>query len=271
MTNDPQAAVRDTAFQGAAGALDCSGFPLPGPLRASPGARTIPHMTSGRALFGARLAAALFAAGALVLPASSTAAPATASSVTVSNFKLSASWAKSWLTASVKFTISCRVEVRAYQHSVRPVAPGPVAAHKVYTLSSGSTTETIPLPPRLVPREYTLNVTGAPATKFTIPTPPEGVVDIAAISTTQGGKPVTSVPNAKVLWARFHFLAAPSTKTVTIVWKTPGFKYVGKVNKPYTSTVQSDLSASQQMAPGTYYAYLKVGTKITFAKEVHVT
>ena len=169
-------------------------------------------------------------------------------SVTVSNFKLSASWAKSWLTASVKFTISVG-STASVSVSVRPVAPGPVAAHKVYTLSAGATTEAITLPPRLVPREYSLNVSGAPSTKFTIPTPPEGVVDTAEISTTQGGKPVASVPNAKVLWARFHFLAAPSTKTVTIVWKTPGFKYLGKVNKPYASTVESDLSASEQMVP----------------------
>lgn len=225
---------------------------------------------SGRALFGARLGAVLFVAGALVLPASSTAAPATTKSVTVSNFKLSASWSKSWLTASVKFTIGLSAPA-SVDVSVRPLASGVVEAHKVYALGAGATSEKITLPPRLTPREYSLNVTGAPPTKFTIPTPPEGVVDTASISTTEGGKGVSSVATPKVLWVRFHFVVRPSTRTVTILWKTPGFKYVGKINKPYATTIDSDLSSNVAFGDGSYYAYLEIGSKITFTKEVHVT
>ena len=225
---------------------------------------------SGRALFGARLAAGLFVAGTLMLPASSRAAPVTTKSVTLSDFKLSASWSKSWLTANVKFTIAVGAPA-SVDVSVRPLTSGPVAAHKLYALSAGATTETITLPPRLTPRAYSLNVTGAPPLKFTIPTPPEGVVDTASISTTEGGKAVTSVASPKVLWVRFHFVVRPSTRTVTILWKTPGFKYVGKVSKPYATTIDSDLSSNLAFGRGSYYAYLEIGNKVTFAKEVHVT
>jgi hypothetical protein len=226
---------------------------------------------SGRAPRSARFAAAALATAALGLPASSAAAPERSGSVKVTNVALKSSWRMSWLTASVKFTITigspATVDV-----AVRPAKSGPVAGHAVYTLGAGATTETIKLPPRLVPGDYTLHVVGAPLTRFTIPTPPEGVADTAEISLTKGGKSLTSVDSPKELWVRFHFLARPpAANTVTIVWKIPGFRYVGKVNKPYSQTIDSDLSSGKAFAPGTYYAYLKVGPKITRAKEIRVT
>ena len=227
-------------------------------------------MTSGRALFGARPAALLLVAGALALSVLSTAAPAATRSVGFSNVKLSASWSKSWLTASVTFTIALDAPARV-EVLIRPVVPGPTVAAKVFALGAGATSETITFPARLRPGGYALEAPGAAPARFTIPTPPEGVVDTASVSRTEGGKAVTSVASPKVLWVRFHFLARPATRTVTVLWETPGFRYVGKVNKPYAATIDSDLSSNLTFGDGSYYAYLEIGGKITFAKEVHVT
>jgi hypothetical protein len=225
-------------------------------------------MMSGRAPGSARLAAALLATVALAVPASSSGAPQHASAVTVSNFKLSATWKEGWLTASLHFTLAGATSINV---SVRPVTPGSPLAHKVYAVT-GSAAETIKLPVRPRPGDYVMNVSGAAPTRFTIPTPAEGISDSATISATVGGKSTRTIANAHELWVRFHFLVPPpGAKTVKIEWRTPSFTFVGAVTKPYSTTIDSDLKSNAALPKGTWYAILMVGSKIAKRQDVRVT
>lgn len=142
-----------------------------------------------------------------------------------------------------------------------------------YTFTkSGTSAETIELPARLAPRAYVLKV-GSETAKFTVPTPSEGVVDSAVVSTTQGGKSAAAVASSPhVLWARFHFLVPPpGTKTVKIEWRTPSFTFIGAVAKPYATTIDSDLESNAALPKGTWYATLVVNGKIAKRQDVRVT
>ena len=206
-----------------------------------------------------------------MLPVTATAAPA-ASSVGLSNVHLNAVWNQGWLTGNLHFTITVSGP-GSVQASVRPVAPGPVAAVKQYSFTqSGAASETIKLPARLPPRDYVLKV-GSATAKFTVPTPSEGVVDSGVVSAAQNGKPTKSVPSSThILWARFHFLVPPpGAKTVKIEWRTPSFTYLGAVTKPYTTTVYSFLKSTTALPKGTWYATLVVNGKIAKRQDVRVT
>jgi hypothetical protein len=231
----------------------------------------MPGMESGHAPRGARLAVAILTVAMVLLPVMPASA-APASSVGLSNVHLNAVWKQGWLTGNLHFTI--RVSGPAtVQASVRPVAPGPVAAVKHYRFTgSGTAAEAIKLPGRLAPRDYVLKV-GSETARFTVPTPPEGVVDSAVVSTTQGGNTARSVPSSThVLWARFHFLVPPpGTKAVKIEWRTPSYTFVGAVTKPYATTIDSDLKSNEALPKGTWYATLVVNGKIAKRQDVRVT
>jgi hypothetical protein len=223
-------------------------------------------MTSARLAHRALPAAAALAL-ALVLSAAGSAA-----SVTLSNVHLAGGWKEGWLTASIHFTVNAD-GATAVQATVRPVKPGPVAKVQHYTFASaGSTAETIPLPARLKPGDYTLKV-GDATSKFTVPTPPEGVVDSATVSTAKGGKSAKTVPSSThSLWVRFHFLVPPtSAKTVKIEWRTPSFQFIGAVTKPYTATIDSNLASGGALPKGTWYAMLLVNGKVAKRQDVRVT
>ena len=227
-------------------------------------------MMSGRALGSARIAGTMLAVLALTVPAgAAVAGPAT--SVQLSKVQLKASWKEGWLTANLHFTVTVNgaTTVKAV---VRPVAPGPVAAAKAYTFgTAGSANETITLPPRLAPNAYTLKV-GDTTTKFSVPAPPEGVVDTATISTTKGGKSQKVMSGPKALWVRFHFLTPPTgAKTVKIVWRTPSFQFVGAVTKPYSTTIDSTLASNAALPKGVWYAIMSVDGKVAKRQDVRVT
>jgi hypothetical protein len=235
-------------------------------------------MVSATVLRRARLAGAILALAALALPS---AAPASrrSPSIHVTNIKLTAVWKQGWLTATIKFSIvvSDPSDVAA---TIRPTTPGPVAAHKLYSFSSGGTfAEAIKLPARLLPKQYDLKVSGSSGTSalppfdglFTIPSPAEGIVDTAAVSATKGGKATKVLAHPKTLWVRFHFLVPPKAKTVKVEWRTPSYTYVGAVTKPYAATIDSFVSATTTMPPGTWYAILLVNGKIAKRQDVRVT
>ena len=207
-------------------------------------------------------------ASATILPAASHAARS--GGVNLSNVKLNAHWKQGWLTASVHFTVTSSGPATLVA-TVRPVAPGPVAAVGHYTFSqAGSKSESLKLPARLLPRDYVLKVGDATA-RFTVPTPPEGVVDSAIVSTTPSGPAAHAVPAVKTLYVRFHFLVPPpGAKQVKIEWRTPSFTFVGAVTKPYATTVVSSLSSGSPLPAGTWYAILMVGGKIAKEQDVRV-
>jgi hypothetical protein len=227
-------------------------------------------MTSAHAPRGARLAGAILVVAALLLPTAASAVPV--ASVDLSNVHLNAAWKQGWLTGKLHFTIKASGPADV-QASVRPVVSGPVAAVKHYTFTkAGTAAETITLPPRLAPKAYVLKV-GNQTAKFTVPTPAEGVVDTAVVSTTQGGKSTKAVPaTTHTLWVRFHFLVPPpGTKSVKVEWRTPSFTFIGAVTKPYATTIDSDLKSNEALPTGTWYATLVVNGKIAKRQDVRVT
>lgn len=231
-------------------------------------------MVSGRALGRSRIAGAALALVALVLPAAS-AGSRTSPALSVTNLHLSAVWKEGWLTGSIRFSVTVGGATDATA-TIRPVAPGPLAAKKDYTFTqAGTVTETITLPARLPPRAYVLKVVGSDGEavegKFTVPTPPEGIVDSAVVSSAKGGKAVHVLAGAKELWVRFHFMTPPQAKTVKVVWRTPSYTYVGAVTKPYAATIDSFLKSGSPLPHGTWYAILMVDGKTAKKIDVRVT
>src|SRR5207253_2637602 len=108
---------------------------------------------------------------------------------------------------------------------------------------------------------------------FTIPAPPEGIVDLATISKTESGPTLRSTSDTvKELYVRFHFAVPPAgVKTVSIVWRTPSYTFIGKVDKPYAPTVKSFLKASGPFPHGVWYAILNVNGKTAKRIDIHIT
>src|SRR5262249_6133663 len=241
-------------------------FPLPAALREHRTARTITAMRSARLAHRALPPAAALAV-ALALSASSSAA-----SVTLTNVHLTGGWKEGWLTAKIHFTVNAN-GATAVQATVRPVKPGPVAKVQHYTFArAGSKGEMIPLPARLKPGDYVLKVGGA-TSKFSVPSPPEGIVDRATISLAKGGSAAKTVPaTSHSLWVRFHFLAPPANaKTVKIEWRTPSFQFIGAVTKPYAATIDSNLPSGGALPQGTWDAMALGNGKVAKRQDVRVT
>jgi hypothetical protein len=244
---------------------------------------TIVTMMGAHALGRARIAGATLTMVALALAlasAGSAVSQTTASGpISVTNVRLSAVWKEGWLTGSIRFSIVVTGPA-SVSASVRPVVPGPLSAHDDYSLTkSGSFTETIKLPPRLLPRQYVLKLTGTSGAKalpeadthFTVPAPPEGVVDLATISAGKNGKATHVLASPHELWVRFHFLVPPTAKTVKVVWRTPSYTFVGAVTKPYATTIDSFISSGSPLPQGTWYAILMVNGKTAKRQDVRVT
>jgi hypothetical protein len=199
-------------------------------------------------------------------------APAGKTALGVTAVRLSASWKNSRLSGKVHFSIGVRGPSQLTA-AVREGSAGPIRAERRYSTTRGGTfPETLRLPPGTPPGTYFLVVRGTTgrskqahrATTFKLEAPPEGIVDQASISLLRGGTAATTVePPEKALWARFHFLARPSgAGKVKIVWRTPSYKLVGAVTKPFATTVDSSVHSSAPLAPGRWYAILSVGDKV---------
>jgi hypothetical protein len=231
--------------------------------------RTIIVMTWGRWMHRARQGGGLIILVALALSAAASAA--TAPTAKLSNVKLSAIWKEGWLTASLHFDVTSS-GAGDLQATVRPVQPGPVASVQHFTFTqAGTSSETIKLPARLPPRAYTLKV-GDATSSFTIPTPPEGVVDSAIISTSKNGKSLHTLPSTKEMWVHFHFMTAPPTaKTVEVEWRTPQFKFVGEVKRSYNANIYSQIASSAPLPAGTWYALLLVNGKVAKRQDFRIS
>jgi hypothetical protein len=225
-------------------------------------------MMGGPPRSGVRLAAIVLASVGLLLPTAASGAPAT--SVTLSNVIVHAAWDQGWLTGSVHFTVTAGGPA-AVTASIRSTSGRLVTAAHYSFSAAGSQAETIKLPARVPPGDYVLKA-GDATSRISVPNPPEGVIDSATISTTEGGKSVTSLPATKELWVSFHFLTKPpEAKTVKIEWRTPSFQFVGAVNKPVATTVNGFVKATVPLPKGTWYAIIEVNGKVAKRQDVHLT
>lgn len=205
---------------------------------------------------------------ALALPAAA-AGSQQSPSMSVSKVSLSAAWRLGWLRGSVRFTITVSgpTQVVAW---IRPVGGIPVGGDHDYSLAAGTSTEAITLPARLPPKEYVLTLRGAAGGKtlpeltgdFTVPDPPDGVIEGAGISTVEGGTPAHVFAKPLKLWAQFDFLTAPpQARTVTVVWRIPSVKFVREVTKKYGRKIDSYVGSNSPLPPGRYWATLMVAGK----------
>jgi hypothetical protein len=206
--------------------------------------------------------------------------PPPPTSLQLSGVSLKATWTNSRLSARLRFTVT----VKGASHfvaEVRPVTGGGFRSKRNFTTTRGGTfPEQLGLPETTPPGDYKLQVVattgnGAPASRVesvTLKAPPQGIVDTAAISTAPGGRAATTVKSpVKALWVRFHFLSPPKSRQVKIVWRTPSFKFVGTVTKPFTTTIDSSLRGSAPLAPGRWYAIISVNGTIVKRLGVRVT
>jgi len=209
-----------------------------------------------------------------------TTAPPAPTSLGLSGVSLKAAWTNSRLSARLRFTVT----VKGASHfvaEVRPASGGGFRSKRNYTTTRGGTfPEQLGLPATTPPGNYRLQVVATtgnapPAIgvhSFTLKAPPQGIVDAAAISTAQGGKGATTVKGpVKELWVRFHFLSPPRNKQVKIVWRTPSFRFVGAVTKPFATTMDSSLRGSAPLARGRWYAIVSVNGTIVKRLGVRVS
>jgi hypothetical protein len=213
--------------------------------------------------------------------APTTTTPTGTTSLALSGAKLSADWRDSRLAGKVRFSIT----VKGASHltaTVRRAPAGQIEAQRNYQTNRGGTfQEILRLSPRSAPGTYVLTVRGttgnaSPAVReatVTLKPPPEGIVDQASISLSRSGAPVSEVgAGARKLWVRFRFLSPPAgAGKVRIAWRTPSYKLVGAVTKPYASTVASYVSANKPLASGRWYAILTVDGTIVKRVGVRIT
>lgn len=101
--------------------------------------------------------------------------------------------------------------------------------------------------------------------------PPEGVVDVAALSRTRSGKAARTLTGANAVWARFHFAAIPKGKKLTVTWyrtvKGKRVKLRTATKRPL-ATVRDSLGA--RGTHGTIAAVLTRAGKVIFETTVRL-
>jgi hypothetical protein len=204
-----------------------------------------------------------------------------AATVTLKNATINAKWKESWLTGSVKFSGNVTA-VSTLRVTIRPKGGGKVAdAVDLPDVQPGLFGGTLTLPNRLLPKRYTVTVTGTsngvqlrPSRRdVKLLAPPEGVVDKAFVSAVKGGKPALTLRGRRVkMFARFHFVAPPKTRKLWAYWIRPDFKKVFEAkNKPYkvnTDTFVVD-NTGAGLTKGVWFCYMRSSSG-TIIKKVRV-
>jgi hypothetical protein len=205
-----------------------------------------------------------------------------AATVTLKTATIKAKWKESWLTGSVKFSgnVTAPSTLRV---TIRPKGGGKAAdAVDLPDVQPGLFGGTLTLPNRLLPKTYTVTVSGTTSEGAQLTpsrrdvkllAPPEGVVDNAFISAVKGGKPADTLRGRRVkMFARFHFVAAPKTRKLWAYWIRPDFKKVFEAkNKPYkvnTDTFVVDTTGAG-LTKGVWFCYMRSSSG-TIIKKVRV-
>lgn len=198
-------------------------------------------------------------------------AAAAAPGITLDSAKLTARWNESWVKGIVSFrgTATIPAEIRV---SLRPVGGGRTAGAETFSLSEpGPFSGAIPLPARLMPGLYRLIVTGSSGDQplvadhrdVRLKAPPEGIVDYAYISATQGGKRANTLNGRRLqIWARFHFVVAPAKgqrKKLRASWHSPDFKWHAEPHKTLKQNIDTWVidTTGNGLMKGVWFCYLK--------------
>ncbi len=223
----------------------------------------------------------------LLVSGSAVASHQAGTALTINSASVTAKWKESYVKGSVKFsgTESASTELEA---SLRNVATGRLISVERFPVGAGAFTQSIKLSARPVPGTYRLRLKEMPAgaaadRNVTIPAPPEGVVDRAWTSRTQNGPPAKVVPNAKSIYAHFHFVARPKTNVLTFNWRKPGnpkVRFTGYAQKPYKTTVFTFVCVktsaggsclNQELRTGKWYCIVYAAGKVVKRQLVTVT
>jgi hypothetical protein len=191
--------------------------------------------------------------------------------LTLRSARVVAHWREGWFKGSVVF--AGRVGAPATLDAVlRRVGGGALPTQDAFTVRRArSFTRKLTLPARPMPGVYRLRLTGSTAggdlqpveRNVVVPSPPEGVVDRAIISVTPGGRRVRSVAGPRhLLFARFHFLAAPRARTLEVVWRTPSYHVFSISHRHYATTIYTRVQSTSPLQPGIWYCILLVDGKI---------
>jgi hypothetical protein len=209
------------------------------------------------------------------------------STLTINSASVTAKWKESYVKGKVSFTGS-ETNSLELEASLRNVATARLIQVKRFSVGAGNFSNSISLSARPVPGTYRLRLKEMPAgsaadRNVTIPAPPEGVIDRAYMSKTKNGAPVKSIPNAKIIYAHFHFVARPQTNTLTFNWRKPGnpkVRFTGYAKKAYATsvstyvcvkTVEGGPCVNVPLRTGKWYCIVYAKGKVVKRQEITVT
>jgi hypothetical protein len=216
------------------------------------------------------------------------AAAGDASTFTIDQTAVHASWKEGWLRPGAAVRFAGTLGAPATLHVVlRPVArPNIVTVQETLDVAqAGAYSEVVKLPPRPLPGAYTLTVRPSTATgdlapvtvRVSVPTPPEGVLDRALVSTTKSGpwqRFDTSAPvvhgEHRQLWARFAFLAPPTGKNISIVWRLNWHRLIGVIDHRYKASLDTFVRSGTALPSGAWTITLSVDGRVAKRAEIRI-
>jgi hypothetical protein len=223
----------------------------------------------------------------LLVSGTAVAAQRTGSAVTITSTSVIAKWKESYVKGSVKFS-GTETTAGTLEASLRNTKSGRLIGVKRFTVASGEFTSSLPLSARPVPGTYRLRLkefpTGSVAdTNVVVPAPPEGVIDIAYMTSTKHGARMKVIKNAKRIYGHFHFIARPSTNTLTFKWQKPGnpkVRFTGFATKPYKTTIDTFVCVksspggsclNRTLAKGKWYCIVTAKGKVVKRQDIRVS
>jgi hypothetical protein len=211
----------------------------------------------------------------------------TGSTVTITSKSVSAKWKESYVKGSVKFT-GTETVAGTLEVSLRKVSNGNLIGVKRFHVGIGAFSNSIPLSARPVPGLYRLRLKEFPTgdaadTTVNISAPPEGVIDVAYMTSSKNGGRMKVIKDAKIIYAHFHFVAKPKTNTLTFKWQKPGnpkVRFTGFATKPYSTTVDTYVCVKKTtggpclgvpLRTGKWYCIVIADGKVVKRQDVRVT
>jgi hypothetical protein len=199
---------------------------------------------------------------------------------------VTAKWHESYVKGRVSFS-GTKSSAGQIEVSLRNVKTDRLIGVKRISVGSGAFTGSIALSARPVPGTYRLRLkeypTGTAADRTVkIPSPPEGVIDKAWTSRSRNGSAAKVIKNAKIIYAHFHFVARPITKTLTFNWRKPGnpkVRFTGYARKAYKESISTFVCVKaatggscldQPLRKGKWYCIVYANGKVVKRQDVTV-